>query len=280
MTTIETALQEGEAYLLAERLYRVTPSSQQVTAETNHPDQTVTTNTTLSLEAEIDRLMTMLKRLIATLTPTSPAESTRRPSRPKTGLTRPAALCWRCGTRRHLHSSCPQPKRQLNFRGPRKPPRPREPGTEKKRGGYRGTSVRTPRTSRPVRRLEPFTLPLTNRFSRLPETEPASEVYPDIGGELTTSPQKSPRLKRLGKPHTKRAPPRLAEAERAGGVREQPHGDSYFLRGKVAGSSITFLLDSGCTTNLLRRWVFDTPPLKERKELAPYTGEPGTLADG
>jgi len=122
-------------------------------------------------------------------------------------------------------------------------------------------------------------LPLSNRFSQLPETEPASEVYPDIGGELTTSPQKSPRLKRLGKPHTKRAPPRLAEAECAGGVREQPHGDSYFLRGKVAGSSITFLLDSGCTTNLLSRQVFDTLLLKERRELAPYTGEPGTLAD-
>jgi len=31
--------------------------------------------------------------------------------------------------------------------------------------------------------------------------------------------------------------------------------------------------------NLLSRRVFNTLPLKERKELAPYTGEPGTLAD-
>jgi len=71
----------------------------------------------------------------------------------------------------------------------------------------------------------------------------------------------------------------LAKTEHAGGVRVQPHGDSYFLPGKVAGSPLTFLLDSGCTTNLLSRRVFDTLPPKEQRELAPYTGEPGTLAD-
>jgi len=109
VTTIEAALQEGEAYLQAERLYRVTQSSQQVTTEPNHLDQTVAADTTLSLEAEIDRLMTMLKWLIATLAPTSPVRPTRRPSRPKVGVPRPTALCWRCGARGHLHSSCPQP---------------------------------------------------------------------------------------------------------------------------------------------------------------------------
>jgi len=90
------------------------------------------------------------------------------------------------------------------------------------------------RTSRPVQRLEPFTLPLANRFSRLPQTEPASEVHPDIGGEPTTPPQKDPHTKRPHRPPTKRAPPRLAKTEHAGGVRVQPHGDSYFLPGKVA----------------------------------------------
>jgi len=71
----------------------------------------------------------------------------------------------------------------------------------------------------------------------------------------------------------------LAETEHAGEVRVQPHGDSYFLTEKVSGRPVTFLLNSGCTTNLLSRRVFDTLPPKERKELAPYTGEPGTLAD-
>jgi len=52
------------------------------------------------------------------------------------------------------------------------------------------------------------------------------------------------------------------------------------LPGKVAGKAVTFLLDSGCTTNLLSRRVFDTLPSKEEGALTPYTGEPGTLADG
>jgi len=72
----------------------------------------------------------------------------------------------------------------------------------------------------------------------------------------------------------------VAKTEHAGEVRVQPHGDSYFLPGKVTGRAVTFLLDSGCTTNLLSRRVLNTLPLKERKKLAPYTGEPGTLADG
>ena len=72
----------------------------------------------------------------------------------------------------------------------------------------------------------------------------------------------------------------MAKTEHAEEVRVQPHEDSYFLPGKITGRDVTFLLDSGCTTNLLSRRVFNTLPLKERRELAPYTGEPGTLADG
>jgi len=72
----------------------------------------------------------------------------------------------------------------------------------------------------------------------------------------------------------------VAKTEHAGEVRVQPHGDSYFLPGKVTGRDVTFLLDSGCNTNLLSQRVFNTLPFKKRQELAPYTGEPGTLADG
>jgi len=60
----------------------------------------------------------------------------------------------------------------------------------------------------------------------------------------------------------------------------QPHGDSYFLPGKVAGRAVTFLLDSRCTMNLLSRRVFDALPPKEKGGIEPYTGEHGTLADG
>lgn len=63
-------------------------------------------------------------------------------------------------------------------------------------------------------------------------------------------------------------------------MRVQPHGDSYFLPGKVAGKAATFLLDSGCTTNLFSRHVFNVLSLKERREIEPYTGKHGTLVDG
>jgi len=121
------------------------------------------------------------------------------------------------------------------------------------------------RTSQPELRLELFTLPLANRFSQLPEMEPVGEVHPDIGGEPTTPPHKNPQPKKSRKPQAKQARPSPAKTERAGGVRVQPHGDSYFLPEKVAGKPVTFLLDSGCTTNLLSRRVFDALPPKGRE---------------
>jgi len=136
------------------------------------------------------------------------------------------------------------------------------------------------RTSQLERQQEQFIQPLTNRFSQLLETELASQVHPDIGGKYTTPPPKKPYLPRPRRPRNQRASPRVAKTEPAGEVRVQPHGYSYFLPGKVIGRGVTFLLDSGCTTNLLSRRVFNTLPLKERKELSPYTGEPSTLADG
>jgi len=48
----------------------------------------------------------------------------------------------------------------------------------------------------------------------------------------------------------------------------------------VAGKPVTFLLDSGCITNLVSRRVFDVHPRKERREIELYTGEHGTLTDG
>jgi len=63
-------------------------------------------------------------------------------------------------------------------------------------------------------------------------------------------------------------------------VSAQPYGSSYFLPGKLAGKTVTFLLDTGCTTNLLSQRLFDTLSARNRASLEPYNGEPGTLADG
>jgi len=47
----------------------------------------------------------------------------------------------------------------------------------------------------------------------------------------------------------------------------------------LAGKAVTFLLDTGCTTNLLSRRLFDTLSARDRASLEPYEGEHGTLAD-
>jgi len=63
-------------------------------------------------------------------------------------------------------------------------------------------------------------------------------------------------------------------------VGAQPYGSSYFLPGKLAGKAATFLLDTGCTTNLLSQRLFDTLSARDRASLKPYEGEHGTLTNG
>jgi len=62
-------------------------------------------------------------------------------------------------------------------------------------------------------------------------------------------------------------------------VSAQPYRSSYFLPSKLAGKAATFLLDTGCTPNLLSRHLFDTLSARDRASLEPYEGEHGTLAD-
>jgi len=59
----------------------------------------------------------------------------------------------------------------------------------------------------------------------------------------------------------------------------QPYGSSYFLPGNNLGKSATFLLGTGCTTNLLIGRLFDTLSARERANLEPYKGTHSTLAD-
>jgi len=55
-------------------------------------------------------------------------------------------------------------------------------------------------------------------------------------------------------------------------VNAQPYESSYFLPGKVAGKAATFLLDTGCTKNLLCRRLFDTFRTWDQVNLDPYGG--------
>jgi len=133
VTTIEAAFREGEAYLQAQRLYE---TSQQVTRLRGHAPA-ATTNTSSSLEAATNRLITMLKWAMAVLSSVRPAvispEAPRQTNR-----------CWKCGRQGHWRSGCPQNQRPNSCK-PRRPPKPREPGKERMQGGFRRASKRTPR---------------------------------------------------------------------------------------------------------------------------------------
>jgi len=167
----------------------------------------------------------------------------------------------------------------------------RGPKSKDSNRGSRRPSVRTRRytphewqvpcrTSRPERRQGTFTLPLANRFDRLPEQKPTSGLHREAEEGDSASRRQSPCRRKPRRPRAGLKKPYPAEAEHAGGVRVQPHRDSYFLLGKVARRAVTFLLDSGCTTYLLSRRVFDALPSKDKVGVEPYTGEHGTLADG
>jgi hypothetical protein len=55
---------------------------------------------------------------------------------------------------------------------------------------------------------------------------------------------------------------------------------ALYLPGKVEGHSVRYLVDSGCTLNLLAKRVFDKFPVRVRNCLEPYQCSAGTLADG
>ena len=62
-------------------------------------------------------------------------------------------------------------------------------------------------------------------------------------------------------------------------VYDRPYRASYFIPGKVEGRSAQFLLDTGCTTNLLAKHVFDRLPERIRSQKQEYASH-GLLADG
>jgi len=137
------------------------------------------------------------------------------------------------------------------------------------------------RSRRPQGLPDPPAWPLRNRFAGLSEEvveeDPAySQEYP----KLPSRPQKTSVVskttqRRPAVPTQVVSPPETTRSRST-----QPYGSSYFLPEKISGKAATFLLDTGCTTNLLSRRLFDTLGARERASLEPYEGAHGTLADG
>ena len=48
-------------------------------------------------------------------------------------------------------------------------------------------------------------------------------------------------------------------------VLERPYSTSYFLPGKLERRPVQFLVDTGCTTNLLSKHIFDRPRTSEER---------------
>ena len=55
---------------------------------------------------------------------------------------------------------------------------------------------------------------------------------------------------------------------------------AFYLPGRVEGQSVYYLVDSGCTLNLLGKKIFDRLPLRCTRGLVPFSCSAGTLADG
>ena len=54
---------------------------------------------------------------------------------------------------------------------------------------------------------------------------------------------------------------------------------SLFVPGRVAGKTLSFLVDTGCTHNLLSRTVFNRLPAQTRLQLV-YAETVAAMADG
>jgi len=228
VTTIESTLAEGEAYLLANHMHKNGGASRQVDMEPSaaiaDPDAGPPTPANvgqLMAASKVAQLTDMLAKLVSILTPKVQVDTARKP----------------------LGPPAPSPGTDT--------PEWQQP----RRVGYPSHSPRA------------FYMPLQNRFEGLPASEPEGKPAQTPRGVPFPPP---PLVCNRRQPRTPRLTARAVQPQ---WVRTQPHGNSYFLPGKIAGKAATFLLDSGCTTNLISRQLFDTLSAKVRSELEPYDGE-------
>jgi len=92
--------------------------------------------------------------------------------------------------------------------------------------------------------------------------------------------RRRPPCKQKAQVHSQLREHEVSSQEINGSVSAQSYGRGYFLPSKLAEKAVTFLLDTGCTTNLLSRCLFDALSARDRASLKPYEGEHGTLVNG
>ena len=89
--------------------------------------------------------------------------------------------------------------------------------------------------------------------------------------------QPQPRVKHSAQTAGREAPSPLDPARVA--VNSYTYPSSLFVPGRVGGKNLTFLIDTGCTHNLLSRTVFDRLPATIRTQMKAQESS-ATMADG
>ena len=112
-------------------------------------------------------------------------------------------------------------------------------------------------------------------FFRVDGALETSEVAPST---RKNKPAAQPKQKKVDS-EGRQLPTEKVEVEQAQQIFDRPHQASYFIPGKVEGRPAQFLLDTGCTTNLLGKHVYDRLPEKIRSQRKEYATH-GLLADG
>ena len=126
---------------------------------------------------------------------------------------------------------------------------------------------------------QPTPVTVKNRFGML--SEEGEEPGDGPGPEPEPPPPRKTRTRRKGKKN----PPagEQDEQEDVGETEvkllERPHRPTWFLPGRVGKVPVQILIDTGCTTNLMSKTVFDRLDRATREAVEPCEAF-GTLADG
>jgi len=129
VTTVESALAVGEAYILANHMHRNRVASCQVNAGPaaapsvpNTENPAVANVMQMTLASKVDQVTDMLAQPVAALLPPNLVDNTRELDGPRAqspGTGQP--FCWRCRRPEHFQKSCPQFQPGLNYDGPQMP---------------------------------------------------------------------------------------------------------------------------------------------------------------
>jgi len=132
VTTVEDALAEGEAYLLANQMPKSRGNSRQVevdranTAAEREAEPSATAAVAkLAAASKVTQLTDMLAKLIATLTHQTPVGNAFEPVQPPAlPPAETVSFCWECGNQGHFRGYCPFLTPELNYRSPQMFPPP------------------------------------------------------------------------------------------------------------------------------------------------------------